>query len=67
MSPKDDAGKRRKCTLIPPQEQPQQPNEENKYGANYSGTFCRCGRDYDPETETEAMLNCIACEVSYVP
>lgn len=63
---KEEAGgKRRKCTLNPPEQQPQQPNEENKYGPNYAGKFCRCGREYDAETETEAMLNCIACEVSH--
>jgi E3 ubiquitin-protein ligase UBR7 len=48
--------------LNDPSSQPQECNQENKYGPNYSGKFCRCGRDYDPETETEAMLNCIACE-----
>lgn len=39
------------------------PNEENVYGPNYQGKFCRCGRDYDPATETEIMAQCVACEV----
>lgn len=51
-----------RCRLNDPSSQPQECNQENKYGPNYSGKFCRCGRDYDPETETEGMLNCIACE-----
>ncbi|KAK4687225.1 E3 ubiquitin-protein ligase UBR7, partial [Tremellales sp. Uapishka_1] len=40
----------------------QLPNEKNVYNQNFGGKFCRCGRDYDPETEEEAMLNCMACE-----
>lgn len=51
-----------RCRLNDPGIQPQECNQENNYSPNYSGKFCRCGRDYDPETETEAMLNCIACE-----
>ncbi|WVR05098.1 hypothetical protein IAU60_002110 [Kwoniella sp. DSM 27419] len=54
--------KRRRCNLNPPEKQPQEPNEENKYMQNFQGKFCRCGRDYNPETETEAMLCCIGCE-----
>ncbi|WVQ98647.1 hypothetical protein IAU59_005778 [Kwoniella sp. CBS 9459] len=54
--------KRRKCTLYPPDKQPQEPNEENAYTQNFKGKFCRCGREYDAETETEAMVCCIACE-----
>ena len=57
------SNKRRRCTLNPPEAQPQPPNEENRYTRNFSGVFCRCGRDYDPETEVEAMLNCMGCEV----
>lgn len=57
-------GKKHKCTLNPPEKQPQPPNEANRYSKNFAGTFCRCGRDYDPETEVEAMINCIGCEVS---
>ena len=63
--PIEGTGKRRKCTLNPPEAQPQEPNDENRYGKNFAGKFCRCGRDYDPETETEAMLNCIGCEVGW--
>lgn len=51
------------CTLNPPETQPQPSNEENVYSHNFAGKFCRCGRDYNPETETEAMIACIACEV----
>jgi E3 ubiquitin-protein ligase UBR7 len=58
--------KRKKCTLNPPHAQPQPPNDENKYGSTFAGKFCRCGRDYDPETEVEAMVTCIACEVGHV-
>ncbi|ORY33721.1 hypothetical protein BCR39DRAFT_265315 [Naematelia encephala] len=57
--------KRRRCTLNPPEIQPADPNEENRYQHNFSGQFCRCGRSYDPEIETEAMINCIACEDWY--
>lgn len=60
-----DSGKKNKCTLNAPEKQPQPVNEKNRYTKNFAGVFCRCGRDYDPETEIEAMLNCIACEVSY--
>ena len=55
--------KKRKCTLYPPESQPQLPNEHNVYNQNFGGKFCRCGRTYDAETESEAMLNCIGCEV----
>lgn len=57
---------KRTCKLNPPEQQPQPPNEANvgRYSHNFSGEFCRCGRDYDPETESEAMINCIGCEVS---
>lgn len=60
-----DSSKKHKCTLNPPDKQPQPVNEKNRYTKNFTGAFCRCGRDYDPETEVEAMINCIACEVSY--
>lgn len=65
-SPSSSSSKRR-CNLNPPDQQPQPPNDSNasRYTHNFAGKFCRCGRDYDPETETEAMINCIACEVSY--
>jgi hypothetical protein len=53
----------RRCTLHPADQQPQSANEHNVYSKNFKGEFCRCGRAYDPETEEEAMLNCIACEV----
>jgi E3 ubiquitin-protein ligase UBR7 len=57
---------KRRCTLYPAEQQPQPPNEGNasRYTHNFSGEFCRCGRDYDPETEAEAMIHCIGCEVS---
>ncbi|KAG8935196.1 hypothetical protein FRC01_007429 [Tulasnella sp. 417] len=38
------------------------PNAENQYNQNFRGDFCRCGRDYDPLTETETMIQCIGCE-----
>lgn len=52
-----------RCQITPPDQQPQLDNEENTYTHNFKGEFCRCGRTYDPETETEAMIQCIACEV----
>ncbi|ODO11468.1 hypothetical protein I350_00248 [Cryptococcus amylolentus CBS 6273] len=65
MQPEPLAGnqvKRRRCTLNPPEIQPQSPNHKNKYTHNFKGEFCRCGRDYDAETEEEAMLSCLGCE-----
>ncbi|CAK9786946.1 hypothetical protein CC85DRAFT_286164 [Cutaneotrichosporon oleaginosum] len=55
---------KRRCNIFPPDQQPQPPNEGNagRYTHNFVGEFCRCGRDYDPETETEAMIHCIGCE-----
>ncbi|KAL1677887.1 hypothetical protein EV122DRAFT_213153 [Schizophyllum commune] len=37
-------------------------NEENQYGQNFQGLFCRCHRTYDAATEREAMIQCLACE-----
>ncbi|RXK38313.1 hypothetical protein M231_04355 [Tremella mesenterica] len=54
-----------RCTLIPPHRQPQDKNEENCYTHNFRGKFCRCEKPYDPETEEEAMINCIGCEDWY--
>lgn len=56
----------RRCTLNPAEEQPYPTNETNRYTHNFAGEFCRCGRDYDPITEPEAMVHCIACEVGFV-
>ncbi|WVQ78008.1 hypothetical protein IAT38_000089 [Cryptococcus sp. DSM 104549] len=53
---------RRRCKLNAPELQPEDPNHDNVYSKNFEGKFCRCGRDYDAETETEAMLCCIGCE-----
>lgn len=61
MCPSEGPSKRR-CSLNPPDQQPQDANERNRYGQTFGGKFCRCGRDYDPETEAEAMVTCIACE-----
>ncbi len=41
----------------------EEPNADNSYGQNFKGMFCRCGRPYDPTTETETMLQCVICEV----
>jgi hypothetical protein len=38
-------------------------NRENKYDHNFSSVFCRCGRPYDPKSERETMIQCLACEV----
>ncbi|THH08664.1 hypothetical protein EW145_g2547 [Phellinidium pouzarii] len=37
-------------------------NTENKYGQNFEGVFCRCGRPYDANNERETMIQCLACE-----
>ncbi|KAA1108359.1 hypothetical protein PGT21_009607 [Puccinia graminis f. sp. tritici] len=36
----------------------------NRYDKNFDGQFCICerGKTYDPETETEDMYQCLACE-----
>ncbi|PLW11104.1 hypothetical protein PCANC_15870 [Puccinia coronata f. sp. avenae] len=36
----------------------------NRYDKNFDGHFCVCerGKTYDPETETEDMYQCLACE-----
>lgn len=57
---------RTRCTLTSQDQAPQLENEENRYSHNFKGEFCRCGRDYDPETETEAMIHCIGCEVGHL-
>lgn len=64
--PSSTSSGKRRCNLVPPEQQPQPPNEGNagRYTHNFRGEFCRCGRDYDPETEVEAMIHCIGCEVS---
>ncbi|KAG2004682.1 hypothetical protein CC2G_003213 [Coprinopsis cinerea AmutBmut pab1-1] len=38
------------------------PNEDNQYGQNFQGLFCRCSRTYDAQKEKEAMIQCLACE-----
>lgn len=43
--------------------QKEEKNQNNLYGSNYWGRFCRCGREYDPEKEQETMVQCLACEV----
>jgi E3 ubiquitin-protein ligase UBR7 len=48
------------CTL---HKNPEQENKENAYGPNFKVAFCRCGRAYDPLTERETMIQCLACEV----
>src|ERR1700742_3239555 len=40
------------CTLHNTQEDP---NINNKYGKNFHGQFCRCGREYDATVELETM------------
>ncbi|KAI5829233.1 hypothetical protein K523DRAFT_338091 [Schizophyllum commune Tattone D] len=47
------------CTL---HRRPELENEENQYGQNFQGLFCRCHRTYDAATEREAMIQCLACE-----
>lgn len=41
-------------------------NATNNYGQNFQNKFCRCGRDYDANTERETMVQCLACEVSRI-
>ncbi|GAA6049601.1 hypothetical protein JCM3770_005029 [Rhodotorula araucariae] len=40
------------------------PNMLNRYDANFQGRFCFCerGKNYDPQTETDDMLQCLVCE-----
>ncbi len=46
---------------------PEALNEENEYGQNFDGKFCRCGRPYDAKSERETMIQCLSCEVrSYI-
>ena len=45
---------------------PQLENEENVYGQNFTGQFCRCGRPYDALKEKETMIQCVVCEVNFV-
>jgi len=47
------------CTL---HKTPEDVNERNSYGQNFRRLFCRCGRPYDPKTERETMIQCLACE-----
>lgn len=47
------------CTL---HKQLEDVNSSNIYGQNFKGLFCRCGRSYDPNTERETMIQCLACE-----
>jgi E3 ubiquitin-protein ligase UBR7 len=42
---------------------PEATNEENEYGQNFDGKFCRCGRPYDAKSERETMIQCLSCEV----
>ncbi|KAH9828517.1 uncharacterized protein C8Q71DRAFT_719259, partial [Rhodofomes roseus] len=47
------------CTL---HSTPEEENAGNKYGHNFEGVFCRCGRPYDAKKERETMVQCVACE-----
>ncbi|GAA6002455.1 hypothetical protein JCM10207_001131 [Rhodosporidiobolus poonsookiae] len=38
------------------------PNKNNHYDANFAGQFCFCGKPYDPQTETDTMIQCVVCE-----
>lgn len=40
-------------------------NTLNEYDHNFDGVFCRCGREYDAQTEVETMIQCLACEDWY--
>ncbi|KAL8280969.1 hypothetical protein RQP46_006648 [Phenoliferia psychrophenolica] len=37
------------------------PND-NRYDKSFKGSFCICGKPYDPHTETDSMYQCITCE-----
>ncbi|KAF8994019.1 hypothetical protein BDQ17DRAFT_1392469 [Cyathus striatus] len=47
------------CSL---HERREEENATNRYGHNFQGAFCRCGRPYDAKTERETMIQCLACE-----
>ncbi|PKI84825.1 hypothetical protein MVES_000876 [Malassezia vespertilionis] len=40
---------------------------ENRYSQNFDGRFCVCarGKEYDPDTEEETMIQCLVCEEWY--
>lgn len=40
-------------------------NENNTYGQNFQGKFCRCHRPYDAKRERETMVQCVLCEDWY--
>ncbi|KAF9240047.1 hypothetical protein BU15DRAFT_87777 [Melanogaster broomeanus] len=47
------------CTL---NKNVEEENVTNEYGQNFRALFCRCSRPYDPKTEPETMIQCLACE-----
>ncbi|CEH17415.1 Uncharacterized conserved protein, contains N-recognin-type Zn-finger [Ceraceosorus bombacis] len=52
------------CNLRPAHMAVRIENEENQYGRNFEGKFCRCqrGERYDPLEEDETMFQCLVCE-----
>lgn len=52
------------CSLPPSGNPKAELNTSNAYGPNFKRVFCRCGRPYDPHSEKETMVQCLACEVS---
>ncbi|PWN43203.1 hypothetical protein IE81DRAFT_99673 [Ceraceosorus guamensis] len=52
------------CNLRPSHLAVRIENDENQYGRNFEGKFCRCqrGEKYDPLEEDETMFQCLVCE-----
>ncbi|KAJ1924147.1 hypothetical protein IWQ60_005405 [Tieghemiomyces parasiticus] len=36
-------------------------NDENRYGHNFVGKYCRCDRPYNPDSEEQTMYQCAVC------
>ncbi|KAJ3038302.1 putative E3 ubiquitin-protein ligase ubr7 [Rhizophlyctis rosea] len=53
------SGLREPCTLQP---KSLAQNTENVYNDNFKGIFCFCRKLYEPESESDTMLECIFCE-----
>ncbi|KAG0758915.1 hypothetical protein G6F57_005655 [Rhizopus arrhizus] len=50
------------CALMIPAKRIIKVNNENKYGHNFQGLYCRCNQPYEPEKEEGTMFQCILCE-----
>lgn len=54
------------CQLAGRQDAPA--NAQNEYDKNFRGEFCFCGKAYDPETESDTMLQwCVVVSLLFLP